>query len=215
MRLFIYIITSLITISLSAQELPLLLQKTKEKIEGVEIAEGTVKLRLDVDFINMPEKSAQLSYRKGQPLAYASENFIFIPKRGLDLSWSNLFAIDFLTVDRGLLEEEVKELQVYTIIPNDPKADFAIMTIKVDTTDFQIVSAEISTKNEGTFRLELSYATDQALPSQVIASFEMEKVRIPLNFMGSDTDIDRKAMKSDGQKTGLVYLDFTWSTIKP
>jgi hypothetical protein len=210
MRFIYYSILTLFSLNALSQTLPETLQKTKERLEGVEMAKGKATLNLDVDFINMPEKSALMIYEKGKPVSYQSENFIFIPKRGLDFGWNSLFDFKFITVDRGL----INDIQTYNIIPDDERADFAIMTLKIDQVNYHIIEAEISTKNEGTYTINLSYDPGQSLPSEVIASFELEKVRIPLNFMGNDTDIDRKAMRADGQKTGMVYLNINWDIIE-
>jgi hypothetical protein len=37
----------------------------------------------------------------------------------------------------------------------------------------------------------------------------MEKLKIPLNFMGSDTQINRKKMRNMDTKTGKVMLQIT------
>lgn len=189
------------------------LKRVKEKIEAVQSAKGSVSLTLDVDFINMPEKKADIVYSKGKPVEYTSDNFIFIPKKGLDFSWNNLFDYQFISVDRGTEEINNQLIQTLNIIPDDKRADFAIMTLKINLQTYQIINAEISTKNEGTYLLNLEYDGESALPSNVEASFELQKVKIPLNFMGNDTDIDRKAMRSDGEKTGKVFLKIDWSEV--
>lgn len=210
MRVWISVIWLSFTFTAFAQELPETLLKTKERLEQISLARGEVRLSLDVDFINMPEKSAQITYEKGKPVSFSSDNFIFIPKRGLDFGWSSLFDYNFITVDRGMSNN----IQTYNIIPDDERADFAIMTLKIDKVHYQIIEAEIATKNEGSYTVTLSYTDDMVLPDEVKASFELEKVRIPLNFMGNDTAIDRKAMRKDGQKQGSVLLSIDWKEIK-
>lgn len=213
-RLLTYIFLFVLPFSPKAQtDLPESLQKVKEKIESVEKASGQVTLNLDIDFINMPEKQADIKYVKGKPVEYESDNFIFIPRKGLDFSWNSLFQYQFISVDRGTEIVNGKPIQTLNIIPDDKRADFAIMTLGIDIEQHQIISAEISTKKEGTFNLRFEYQDLSALPSYVEASFEMEKVKIPLNFMGSDTDIDRKSMRSQGAKTGKVFLELNWKEI--
>ena len=55
--------------------------------------------------------------------------------------------------------------------------------------------------------LELGYFSDESFS-------EIEKIKIPLNFMGKDTDIDRKKMKAEGLKTGKIYLTISNYVIK-
>jgi hypothetical protein len=194
--------------------LPESLSLVKEKIQSVQYAEGEVTLTTDIDFINMPQKKADIVYTKGKPLTYESDNFIFIPRKGLDFSWNNLFDYDFIAVDRGTEQVEENTWQTFHIIPNDKRADFAIMTLAINLDSQQIMTAEIATKKEGTFNLIFSYDNNSPLPTRIEASFEMEKVKIPLNFMGNDTQIDRKSMRAEGNKTGQVFLDLKWSEIQ-
>jgi hypothetical protein len=95
----------------------------------------------------------------------------------------------------------------------DKKADFAIMTLKLDTVLLHIREAEITTKNEGSYRLLLSYTGSSAFPDQVVVEFELERIKIPLSFMGKDTEIDKTHLKSDEMKKGSITLNLVWQEI--
>ena len=189
------------------------LLRIKHQLEGVVEAKAHATLELDVSFINMPVKTAELHFRKGKPLSYTSENFVIIPKRGLDFSWNELFKYEFMTVDRGTEEINGQPLKVLNVIPLDKKADFAIMTLKFDPKRNQIIVAEITTRNEGTYTLLLEYDSTSLFPKKIIVEFELERIRIPLNFMGKDTDIDTKKMKNEEMKNGKIYLTLDWRDI--
>lgn len=185
----------------------------KHQLEGVIEAKARATLELDVNFINMPKKTADLHFQKGKPISYASDNFIIIPKRGLDFSWNELFKYKFMTVDRGTTEIQGETLKVLNVIPLDKKADFAIMTLKIDATLNQIIEAEITTRNEGTYSLLLAYDSSSLFPEIIIVEFELERIRIPLNFMGKDASIDSKELKSEKVKSGKIYLTLDWKYI--
>ena len=186
------------------------LLEIKKDLDEVVAAKAKAHLELEVSFINMPVKYADLSYQKGKPIRYNSDNFIIIPKRGLDFSWDELFKYSFMTVDRGFETANGQTLKIINIIPLDNKADFAIITMKMDTTLLQISEAEITTKNEGTFQLYFQYDEKLRFPSAITAEFEMEKIKIPLNFMGKDAEINRKELKENGPKTGKINLKLDW-----
>ncbi|WP_422353912.1 hypothetical protein [Roseivirga pacifica] len=192
------------------QQTPKELLAVKQKLDAVETASAKATLNLDISFINMPEKYGEIRYEKGQPIQFASDNFAFIPKRGLDFSWNNLFDHDFIAVERGTEEVAGETFKTFNIIPNDDKATFAIMTLVVNTNKSQITQADITTKKEGTYALQFEYEGSNPFPSFVEAAFEVEKIKIPLNFMGRDTDINRSAMREDGNKTGKVLLQLDW-----
>ena len=52
------------------------------------------------------------------------------------------------------------------------------------------------------------------LPAMVEVNFEIERIKIPLNFMGKGTDIDRKKMRAEGTKTGKIFLKLSNYQIK-
>ena len=69
---------------------------------------------------------------------------------------------------------------------------------------------KINTKKNGSFTATMNYeSTKSILPNSVEIGFEMDRVRIPINFMGKETEIDRKQMRGDGVKTGKIFLWFS------
>jgi len=42
----------------------------------------------------------------------------------------------------------------------------------------------------------------------------MDRIRIPLNFAGSDVNVDRKKMKETDQKTGKITLVLQYRSIE-
>ena len=76
----------------------------KKKHESILAFQANVQVHVDVSFITMPDKEVQAVFRKGEELMVTSEDFVLIPKRGLDLSFSELFEYPYMTVDRGPAE---------------------------------------------------------------------------------------------------------------
>ncbi|MCO6360614.1 hypothetical protein [Roseivirga pacifica] len=214
MRLFKVVLVVMLCFALKqnsfGQQIPKELLAVKQKLDAVETASAKATLNLDISFINMPEKYGEIRYKKGQPVQFTSDNFAFIPKRGLDFSWNNLFDHDFIAVERETEEVAGETFKTFNIIPNDDKATFAIMTLVINTSKGQITQADITTKKDGSYALQFKYEGSNPFPSFVEAAFEVEKIKIPLNFMGRDTDINRSAMREDGNKTGKVLLQLDW-----
>lgn len=61
--------------------------------------------------------------------------------------------------------------------------------------------------------LEYQKAKD-VLPQKVEVSFEIEKLKIPVNFLGKGSSIDRKKMKATAVKKGKIYLLLSYAFIK-
>jgi hypothetical protein len=191
------------------------LLKIKSRMDSVQQFSASIKLDVDISFINMPTKYAKMNYTKGKPIQFSSDDFVMIPKKGLDFSLSNLFEYPFITVDRGVEKRKGKTVKAIHVIPTDKKADFSIATLFLDVENTRIAESEISTKKDGSYLLEMSYENNtKILPSQVGVSFEMDRIKIPFNFMGKDTDIDRKKMRTAGPKSGKIFLTMSNYQIK-
>lgn len=187
----------------------------RSRLDSVETFRADIQLHTDISFIKMPDKQVQAAFDKGEDLMITSESFVLIPKRGLDLSFSELFEYPFMAIDRGKVEGESTSLIAVSILPSDSKADFSIANLHIDPDKNRITWAEINTKKDGTYTLKLTYPDSQAvLPTILDISFEMDRIRIPLNFAGSDVDIDRKKMKETDKKTGRITLVLKYRSIE-
>ncbi len=187
----------------------------KSRLDSIETFLADIKLHIDISFIKMPDKEALAAFKKGEDIVVTSEDFVLIPKRGLDLSFSELFEYPYMAIDRGPLKEQSASLVAISILPSDTKADFSVANLHIDTQKQRITWAEINTKKDGTYTLELTYPDNRAvLPTTLDVSFEMDRIRLPLNFAGSDVSIDRKKMRKTDQKTGKITLTLNYRSIE-
>lgn len=186
------------------------LLKIKHRMDSIVQFSANLKLNVEVSFINMPAKYARMNYTKGKPVKFSSEDFVMIPKRGLDFSLNSLMEFPFITVPRGEEIRNGKKYKAINIISTDKRADFSIALLLLDLQNNRVAETEINTKKDGTYNLLLQYENSSTiLPSQVVVNFEIEKIRLPLNFMGKDTDIDRKKMRAEGPKFGKIFLQIS------
>ena len=176
-------------------------------MDSVKQFSASLVLDLDVPFIKMPTKTAKITYAIGKKMLFSSKDFVMLPKRGLDFSLSEIFKYPFITVDRGFEKRNGRTLKVINIIPTTNQSDLALATLYMDTKATRIVQSEINTRKEGSYTLLMNYAgLKDILPSYVEATFAIERLKIPLNFMGKGTTIDRKKMRSMETKTGKIKM---------
>ncbi len=193
--------------AVNGQEIDNDLLLIKKRMDSIKSYEAQIKLDVDISFINMPSKYGKVRYKQGEPTKVTSRDFIMLPKRGLDLTLNELFEHPFITVNRG--EENYKGIscKVINLIPTSSKSQFSIATIFMDTRAKRIVKSEISTKMEGVFTSSLNYKNDiDVLPTAIEVEFAVNNVKIPLRFLGKETQVDRKAIKQEGSKTGKIFL---------
>lgn len=190
-----------------AQEIDEDLLLIKERLDSIESFQAKMQLDVDISFINMATKYADIYFEKGEAMQFESEDFIMVPKRGLDLSMQQLFKYSFITVNRGVEEVFGVQAKKINIIPTDKKADFAIATLWLDTNLKRIKKSEISTKKDGTFAVLMSYNDKKdILPNEVIISFEIEKIKLPIQYLAKNMEVDKKEMRAMDMKTGKIIL---------
>src|SRR5690606_33152130 len=101
------------------------------------------------------------------------------------------------------------------IISTDKKADFSIATLSIDMEHHRISEAEINTKKDGTYIIKMYFdKPSDILPSIIEVNFEIERIRIPLKYMGKDAEVDKNKYKSDDLKTGTIFLGLNYTDIE-
>ncbi|UCD61528.1 MAG: hypothetical protein JSV59_02850 [Flavobacteriaceae bacterium] len=193
--------------AVNGQEIDNDLLLIKKRMDSIKSYEAQLKLDVDISFINMPSKYGKVQYKKGEPAKVTSRDFIMLPKRGLDLTLNELFKHPFITVNRGGENYKGVSCKVINLIPTSSKSQFSIATIFMDTRIKRIVKSEISTKMEGVFTTSLDYKNEiDVLPTVIEVKFAVNNVKIPLRFLGKETEVDRKAIKQEGSKSGKIFL---------
>ena len=204
-----YFICWLVTISLalSAQGVDEDLLRIKQRLDSVVYFQANLQLETDISFVHMPVKRALMKFEKGKPVQFISTDFVLLPKRGLDFSLQSLFEYRVVTLVRNSSLRTGYTIKEINVIPADKRADFTIATLWINTSLRRVESAEISTSKDGTYVLQMHYhQAPDIFPDRVEVSFEIERIRIPLNFMGKGTQIDKEKLKSEGAKTGKIFM---------
>lgn len=184
--------------------------KMRQRLDSVNAFQVNLQLETDISFVNMPVKRALMRWEKGKPVQFTSKDFFLLPKRGLDFSLRSLFEYPFVTLVRGITTQQGYVIKEMNVIPADRRADFSIATIRLNTSLRRVESAEISTHKDGTYFLQMHYhLAKDIFPDRVEVKFEVEKIKIPLNFMGKGTKVDKEQIKADGMKSGKIYLNMS------
>lgn len=192
---------------ISGQEIDNDLLQIKKRMDSIKSFNASIELDVDISFINMPTKYGKVRYKQGESTKVTSDDFIMLPKRGLDLTLNEIFRHPFITVNRGEEHHKGVLCKVINIIPTSSKANFAIATLFMDVGAKRIMKSEISTKTEGVFTTYLGYQNYMdALPVAIEVQFAVNSVKIPLRFLGKETEVDRKVIKQEGSKTGKIFL---------
>ena len=189
-----------------------ILEKVKLEFEKIDDYQVDVKIKVDVDFLKMPEREATIFYKKPDKFHIDSENFAMLPKSGL-----NFTPLGFLNYKYSAFyerEDTIDEIRtsVIKVIPLEGDADVILSTFWVDTKRNLILKVESSRKPQGSYIIDLKYLKTSEnfwLPSSMVFSFTVDRSLIPRFDATEDTESNKNSKDSEKEETGKVYLNYS------
>jgi len=202
MKIIIFI---LFTVNIFAQKDPYeILRNVNDNFESIEDYSVDVKVKIDVDFLRVPETEAKIYFKKPDKIKFASEGFALLPKQGLNFSPAKLLNFDYdaIYVKKDTISANVTE--VIKIIPKSDTANLVLSTLWVDPEENIVRRIISTTKNSGTFEAVLSYDENPPLPSEVKFMFNVENLELPPSMSGEFDGAERKKTGKDGMKGSVI-----------
>ncbi|MGB5288743.1 MAG: hypothetical protein WBN42_09655 [Ignavibacteriaceae bacterium] len=190
-----------------------ILERVKTEFNIIEDYTVDVKIKVDIDFLKMPDREAKIYFKKPDKIHIESEGFAMLPKEGLNFSPLGLLNSNYSTyyVREDTLNKVVTS--VIKVIPLEGGSDVILSTLWIDTKRDLILKVESSRKPQGTFVIDLDYLKTEKgiwLPSSMIFSFSIDRSVLPRKF-NFDTESDDKKVREDSTKTrtGKVFLNYS------
>ncbi len=204
---------------LFAQDINVLVQKVKAKLEQVNDYEAAGKMKTNVSFLKVPIATIKLYYKKPDKLKIKNEKGIsFIPKGAVNINMGNVLNSGKYTVlDAGNDKIGNTAVKVVKLLPEDDNADVVLSTLYIDETNAVIRRAKTTTKDNGTYELEMSYGKyiSYGLPDRITFSFNTKDYKMPkgVTFDFEDGSGNKKPADKSKVKKGKVELDLKNYTI--
>ena len=200
-------------IQLSAQTPQELINKIRAKLEKVNDYTAKGKLKTNVIFIKAPIASVKVYYKKPDKMKIVNENGIsFIPKGSVNINLAKFLSGsgNYEIVDAGT--EPATGLRILKLLPSDENSEIVLSTLYIDEKNELVKRAKNTTRDNGTYELEMSYGKYIAysLPDKVIFSFNTKDYKLP---KGVTFDYDDGAKKKPDEnlknKKGKVEITYT------
>lgn len=201
----------IITVSLFAQkpDPEVILENVKKEFEKIDDYQVNVKIKVDVEFLKIPERQAKIYYKKPDKLQIESDNFAMLPKSGLNFSPLGFLSYKYTAFYEKEDTINGKLVSVVKVIPIEANADVILSTFWIDTERNLILKIESSRKPQGTFTIYLDYLKTKGnfwLPSSMVFTFSLEPGMLP----GRIAEELYKGNKQDNEaKKGSVYLFYS------
>jgi outer membrane lipoprotein-sorting protein len=202
----------LLCIQAEAQSAEDLIEKIKTKLEKVNNYEADARLKTNVTFIKAPIANIKIYFKKPDKLRIINKSGIsFIPKGSMNINLSNIFVNTrgFDVIDAG--KDNATGLRIIKLLPKDDTSEVVLSTLYIDEKNLLIKKSKTTTKENGTYQLEMSYGkySDYGLPDRIIFSFNTKEYKLP---KGVTFDYDTGAKKNQEKlknKKGTVEISYT------
>lgn len=195
-----------------AQDVNMLVQKVKDKINLVNDYEAKAKMKTNVSFLKVPVATVKLYFKKPDQLKIKNEKGIsFIPKGAVNINMNNVFnSGKYTALDAGKDNIAGRVVTVVKLLPEDDNADVVLSTLYIDAVNLVILKTKTTTRDNGTYELEMSYGKyiSYGLPDKIIFTFNTKDYKMPRGVTFDFEDGSKKKTADDKLKnrTGKVEL---------
>src|SRR5882672_9958158 len=199
-----------------AQDVTSLVQKVRTKIELVNSYEADGTMKTNVSFLKVPQAKVRIFFKKPDKLKIKNENGIsLVPKSILGIGLNNLLKGNFTTLDAGSDKVNNVTVRIAKLIPIDDNAPIILSTVYIDPVHLVILKAKITTKESGTYEIEMNYGKyiNYALPDKITCTFNIKDYKLPKGVTldyddGSKKRSDEKLQDTRG-KVEIIYAAYS------
>lgn len=206
-----------IVVMTKAQTAEDVIKNVKAKLDKVNDYEAKGKMKTNVIFIKAPIANVKVFYKKPNKLRINNESGIsFIPKGSVNINLSNIFVntTGFDMIDMG--KEAKTNLRIIKLLPKDENSEVVLSTLYIDEAQSLIKKAKTTTKENGTYELEMSYGkyAEYGLADKVVFTFNTKDYKLPKGITfdyddGSKPEQNPDKLKDKKGKVEISYSSYT------
>ena len=214
MRILLIVWASTFSLFAKAQTPAEILKKVQAKLDKVNDYEAKGKMLTNVIFIKAPVANVKIFYKKPNKLRINNESGIsFIPKGSVNINLSNLFinTTGYDIIDMG--KENKTNLRIIKLLPKDENGEVVLSTIYIDEIQSLIKKSKTTTRENGTYELEMSYGkySEYGLADKVIFTFNTKEYKLPKGITFDYDDGSKKDQAAENLKNKKGKVEIRYS----
>lgn len=190
-----------------------LLKRVKAKMDQVNDYVATGKMKTDVVFIKAPIANIKSYYKKPNRFAIKRDGGVsLLPKGGVSVNVSSLLLTeDYTAIDAGKTTLGTTAVRIIKLLPTSDKSDVVLTTMYIDEVNFLIRKASTTTKENGTYDMEMQFGkyAGWGLPDKVLFSFNTKDYKLP---KGITLEYDDGSKRPDLPKNKKGKVEITYSS---
>jgi outer membrane lipoprotein-sorting protein len=210
MRTLFFLSVLLLSATSYGQSAADLLQKVRVRLDQVNDYQASGTMKTNVSFLKEPEASVTVYFKKPDKLKIKNEKGIsFVPKGAVTISLNNLLKGTYTVLDAGMDTAQGQKVRLIKLLPQDENADLVLATFWVDEQHLVILRARTTTRDNGTYEVDMYYGkyAAYALPDKVLFTFNVKNYKLPKGITFDYDDGKAKKQPSDGR--GRVELNYS------
>ena len=184
-----------------------LLARAKARQTLVQDFYAEVAIAVDVDFLRVPVKKAEVFYQQPDTWHFKAKGFVLLPKKSVKFSVAAYLEgpVSAFYATSALMDQT--QVDVVKILPLAADSELLLATLWIDRTTAVLRHVEAHTRSAGTYQVHFVYATAPFdLPVQTVISFEISRMQLPLKYLGR---LKVNSQKLGDKAQGTVTLTFT------
>ena len=212
---FIIGLSIVFSFAASAQSAEDLIKNVRARLDKVNDYEAKGKMKTNVIFIKAPVATVRVYFKKPNKMRINNESGIsFVPKGSVNINLNTIFAGgegNYDIVDAG--KDGKDSLRVIKLLPKDENADIVLSTLYIDEAGAVVKKAKTTTKDNGTYELEMSYGKykEYGLADKVIFSFNTKDYKMPKGVTFDYDDGTKKEKNSNEIKNKKGKVEISYS----
>ena len=189
--------------------------QVKAKLNKVNDYEATGKMKTNVVFIKAPIASVKVYFKKPNKLRINNESGIsFIPKGSVNINLNHIFVDPqgYDLIDLG--KEKGTSFRIIKLLPKDEESEVVLSTIYIDEAKSVIRKAKTTTRESGTYELELTYGKyeEYGLADKIVFSFNTKDYKLPKGVTFDYDDGTKKEQPAEAVKDRKGKVEITYSS---
>ena len=212
------LMSTMTSTELFAQNADALVKRVRDKLNTVKDYEADGVLVTNVSFMKVPESPITVYYKNPDKFKIKKKDGIsVVPKGGMSVNMNSLFAGsgEYTAVPSGTVTDNGQQLTVVKLLPLAEGSDVVVSTLYIDEKNALVKKAITTTRESGTYEIELSYGrfAQWGLPDKVVFLFNTQNYKLPKG-LAFDYDTGEKPVYNDNTVPQKGRVEISYKTYR-
>ena len=191
-----------------------LMARVKARLDQVKNYQANGMLKSKIPFMKLPDSKVTVYYKSPNQFRVKKDDGIsVIPKGGVSINLNSLVSHDgYTVVDAGQGNFNGSPVRILKLIPGAENSEVILSTLYIDEKSALIRKATTTTRDNGTYEMEMDYGAYAAygLPDKVVFVFNTKDYKLPKGVTIEYDTGDKPAANKDAKSTkGTVEIAYS------